>query len=501
MGNHQRNVGNYKSSFDGLGFSIAQLTREAPAFANSMQTGFMAISNNIPMLVDEINKLKVANQQLAASGKPTVSIFKQITKSLFGWQTLISVGVTLLTIYGSKLIDWAFGMTEAEKATEEATKALEEQNKSIRENIRLRKQQLNDVTEFINSAEIQDTFSNLLSGGLNENAGLALIELSERLAKAGVKNADLLKDQNITEQDRVRLAINMLEIEKQRNKLQQERLRLDDEVEKKNQILKDYEDGKISQRVMQLKLQKLGNTSLDKTLSIQARINQLEEENLLITGKAAEIDSENSRAKDVEREKQITYLDKWLERLRQLERQQEKMREDARKALEDRDTSVDPELQEEGERLERERAEREKQKSLIEKERELIKGAFMRLGESLGIQGETISDLFDSFAHGFTDAGQAAEQFGALFSDVMNAATKASNARIQERINQLSLEKEIAMQFAGDSAAAREEIEKRYDEKVAKLKEKQAKNNKANAIVNSVINTANCIAISFSSDN
>ena len=81
IGKHSRNVGNYASSWNGLGNSINQLTREAPAFANSIQTGFMALSNNIPILADEINNLTLKNKQLAESGKPTESIFKQVASS------------------------------------------------------------------------------------------------------------------------------------------------------------------------------------------------------------------------------------------------------------------------------------------------------------------------------------------------------------------------------------------------------------------------------------
>ncbi len=40
LGKHTRNVGNYKSGFNGLGNSINQLTREAPAAAVSMSTFF-----------------------------------------------------------------------------------------------------------------------------------------------------------------------------------------------------------------------------------------------------------------------------------------------------------------------------------------------------------------------------------------------------------------------------------------------------------------------------
>jgi len=123
MGIHNRNVGNYKSAFDGLGFSVAQLTREMPAFANSMQTGFMAISNNLPILFDELQKIKKANVELQATGQPTTSVFKQLAGAVFSFQTLLSVGVTLLTIYGAKIVDWV------SNALNPANKELEELNK------------------------------------------------------------------------------------------------------------------------------------------------------------------------------------------------------------------------------------------------------------------------------------------------------------------------------------------------------------------------------------
>lgn len=123
MGIHNRNVGNYRSAFDGLGFSVAQLTREMPAFANSIQTGFMAISNNLPILFDELQKIKKANVELQATGQPTTSVFKQLAGAVFSFQTLLSVGVTLLTIYGAKIVDWV------SNALSPANKELEELNK------------------------------------------------------------------------------------------------------------------------------------------------------------------------------------------------------------------------------------------------------------------------------------------------------------------------------------------------------------------------------------
>lgn len=102
--------------FDMLGHSVNQITRELPAFTNSMTTGFMAISNNIPMLVDQINNISRANQALAASGQPVKSVFSQLVGSLFSWQTALSLAVTALTIFGARIVESISNTKEAERS-------------------------------------------------------------------------------------------------------------------------------------------------------------------------------------------------------------------------------------------------------------------------------------------------------------------------------------------------------------------------------------------------
>jgi DNA repair exonuclease SbcCD ATPase subunit len=133
VGKYGRNVGNYASGWNGLANSVNQLTREAPAFANSLNTGFMALSNNIPILYDEIDNLRKKNEELAASGKPTESVFKTVAGAFFSWQTALSVGVTLLTLYGGKLIDFITGADRAKKVLEAEKKALDDKNKALEE--------------------------------------------------------------------------------------------------------------------------------------------------------------------------------------------------------------------------------------------------------------------------------------------------------------------------------------------------------------------------------
>lgn len=131
IGVFSRNVGNYKSGFDGLGNSIAQLTREAPAFAHSVSTGFMAISNNIPTLTDEIKKLKLANAALNAEGVKTPPIWKTVLKSFLSWNTLISTGIVLLTVYGKDIVEWVGNLFKAKDAMMSTAEAQELINKKM----------------------------------------------------------------------------------------------------------------------------------------------------------------------------------------------------------------------------------------------------------------------------------------------------------------------------------------------------------------------------------
>lgn len=126
MGIYGRNVGNYASHWDGLGNAINQLSREMPAFSVSMQTGLLAISNNLPILADEIARIRRENVELTKSGQKAVPVWKQVVGSLVSWQTLLSVGVTLLTVYGDKIFDFAADLFKSKDASKAASEALED---------------------------------------------------------------------------------------------------------------------------------------------------------------------------------------------------------------------------------------------------------------------------------------------------------------------------------------------------------------------------------------
>lgn len=106
MGNYQRNVGNYASHWNGLNMSVQQVARELPSLAVGWNAFFLAISNNIPILADEIKKARIELQAMQAAGQKGVPVWKQLTKSIFSWQTALVVGVTILAVYGKDIIEW-----------------------------------------------------------------------------------------------------------------------------------------------------------------------------------------------------------------------------------------------------------------------------------------------------------------------------------------------------------------------------------------------------------
>lgn len=105
-GNHRLSVGNYAKSWDGLGMSVSQVVRELPAAAVSLNTFFLGISNNIPIVIDEIKKVREQNAKFRAEGKPTVSVTKQIVSALFSWQTALVVVLYALSAHGKEIVTW-----------------------------------------------------------------------------------------------------------------------------------------------------------------------------------------------------------------------------------------------------------------------------------------------------------------------------------------------------------------------------------------------------------
>ena len=114
-GKYTLQVGKYRAAFDGLGYSFQQILREAPSALNLNQF-FLAISNNIPMFLDQLkafkDEQKAIQENLKGMTKGTTEYEEQLSKvesvgqklgrTLLSWQT----GVLALIMIVRK-IDWA----------------------------------------------------------------------------------------------------------------------------------------------------------------------------------------------------------------------------------------------------------------------------------------------------------------------------------------------------------------------------------------------------------
>ena len=131
MGNFQRNVGNYASGFSPLQFQVQQVARELPSLTISAQQFFLAISNNLPMLADELSRARQEYRKMRDEGKEGIPVWKQLLKSVASWQTLLVVGITVATAYGKEIGNFFSQIFGAVPKMRTATQMFGDVNKAI----------------------------------------------------------------------------------------------------------------------------------------------------------------------------------------------------------------------------------------------------------------------------------------------------------------------------------------------------------------------------------
>lgn len=80
-----------------------------------------------------------------------------------------------------------------------------------------------------------------------------------------------------------------------------------------------------------------------------------------------------------------------------------------------------------------------------------------------------------------------------LAQEAFNKISEMSQKNFEEEYSRLEAQKENQLKFAGDSATAREEIERQYEERKKEIQNREAKRAKELAIFNAVINTAQAV--------
>jgi len=116
-----------------LNFQIQQVARELPSLAMGPQMFFLAISNNLPMLTDEITKAKNEYNALTAAGQKATPVWKQVLGGVLSWQTALVTGITLLVVYGKEIVNWTKSLGGAKKMLSDTITTNEDFRKAVSE--------------------------------------------------------------------------------------------------------------------------------------------------------------------------------------------------------------------------------------------------------------------------------------------------------------------------------------------------------------------------------
>lgn len=119
------------TTYNSLHNSIQQIAREMPTLAMGPQMFFMAISNNLPIFTDALSRARQEYDSLVKSGQKGTPVWKQVVSSLFSWQTALTTGIMLLTMYGGKMVEWISNVLKGKDAAIDAASAIENLNKAL----------------------------------------------------------------------------------------------------------------------------------------------------------------------------------------------------------------------------------------------------------------------------------------------------------------------------------------------------------------------------------
>ena len=92
---------------------------------------FKSINENLSSVVEKVDKMREVDKNLSIDGQATVSLWKQLGKSLFSWQSILTVGIPLLIDYKDKIVDWGRGILGITDVLKDVKKYNSELNNSI----------------------------------------------------------------------------------------------------------------------------------------------------------------------------------------------------------------------------------------------------------------------------------------------------------------------------------------------------------------------------------
>lgn len=138
VGVYSRNVGNYSSAFNGLQGSVNGVVSKLPALKSGVSGFAESMNESLPRLIESVQQYKA----MAEEAGEAANVMGALTKSLLSWNMVVSVAVTVIAVFGEKIVELvkqlfnaASAMTIQQRAVEEFSKAIEEQGLGIGDEI------------------------------------------------------------------------------------------------------------------------------------------------------------------------------------------------------------------------------------------------------------------------------------------------------------------------------------------------------------------------------
>ena len=192
------------TGFNGLSMSVQQVARELPSLTMGANMFFLAISNNLPVLADNIRTARVEYDLLKKSGQTAIPVWKQVLTSIVSWQTALVVGITLLSVYGKDIVNWIQGLLGADQAQKRLNESMTDFNSILateRQHLRTLFSALEKSTagteghrKAIN--EINTAYGKYLPNLLSEKSSLNEIREAYRLVNKQLMENAALKGQS-----------------------------------------------------------------------------------------------------------------------------------------------------------------------------------------------------------------------------------------------------------------------------------------------------------------
>jgi hypothetical protein len=283
IGDAREYVGQYERANLGLVNSVNQIVREVPSATFGIQTFFLAISNNVPIMVDEVNRAVEANKALKTQGEATVPVWKQVGGAIFSFNTLLNVGLLALALYGKEIGNFTKELFGASSALDDFNKRQEEFNKAKLEG---RKDAQSDIIELrkylavVKDEKIERELRLVALKKLREEYPYYFKNLSDAqilLGKTSVAEKQLTIDLEKRKEVERKTTENV--------KNEQRLIQLDDEIEKQNKLL-DIANKKTLQAenlpLAEISRGKLLNDALDNESKQRSKLNKLIDERTII---------------------------------------------------------------------------------------------------------------------------------------------------------------------------------------------------------------------------